>query len=215
MSTMQNEPVTGSTRKDLIDGLYPLSGLQQGMLFHGLYDGKVGAYLEQFGCDLIGADIEIFTKTWEYIIKSHSILRSAFYYDKFNVPVQCVFKEIKLPVEVLDYSSMSPEQQQSAIRLFEKSDKEKGFDFKSAPLMRLALIRLDDNRYHMHWLYHHIIMDGWSMPILIEEFLNVYEQLSKGEKIELKDIDRYEDYIRHIERRDKKQEQLYLSLIHI
>ena len=209
MSTMQNESVTGNTRKDQIEGLYPLSGLQQGMLFHGLYDGKVGAYLEQFGCDLIGADIEVFTRSWDYIIKSHTILRSAFYYDKFNVPVQCVFKEIKLPVEVLDYSSMSSEEQQSAIKLFEQSDKEKGFDFKSAPLMRLALIRLDDNRYHMHWLYHHIIMDGWSMPILIEEFLNVYEQLSNGGKIELKDIDRYEDYIRYIERRDKKQEQLY------
>lgn len=209
MSTMQNEPVTGNTRKDQIEGLYPLSGLQQGMLFHGLYDGKVGAYLEQFGCDLIGADIDVFTRSWDYIIKFHTILRSAFYHDKFNVPVQCVFKEIKLPVEVLDYSSMSSEEQQSAIKSFEQSDKEKGFDFKSAPLMRLALIRLDDNRYHMHWLYHHIIMDGWSMPILIEEFLNIYEQLSKGEKIEFKEVDRYEDYIRYIERRDKKKEQLY------
>lgn len=209
MSTMQNEPVTGNTRKDQIEGLYPLSGLQQGMLFHGLYDGKVGAYLEQFGCDLIGADIDVFTRSWDYIIKFHTILRSAFYYDKFNVPVQCVFKEIKLPVEVLDYSSMSSEEQQSAIKSFEQSDKEKGFDFKSAPLMRLALIRLDDNRYHMHWLYHHIIMDGWSMPILIEEFLNIYEQLSKGEKIEFKEVDRYEDYIRYIDRRDKKKEQLY------
>lgn len=209
MSTMQNEPVTGNTRKDQIEGLYPLSGLQQGMLFHGLYDGKVGAYLEQFGCDLIGADIDVFTRSWDYIIKFHTILRSAFYYDKFNVPVQCVFKEIKLPVEVLDYSSMSSEEQQSAIKSFEQSDKEKGFDFKSAPLMRLALIRLDDNRYHMHWLYHHIIMDGWSMPILIEDFLNIYEQLSKGEKIEFKEVDRYEDYIRYIERRDKKKEQLY------
>ena len=209
MSAIQNDTAAGNARKDQIEGLYQLSGLQQGMLFHGLYDGKVGAYLEQFGCDLIGADIDVFTKSWDYTIKSHTILRSAFYYDKFNVPVQCVFKDIKLPVEILDYSSMSPEEQQSAIKLFEQSDKEKGFDFKSAPLMRLALIRLDDNRYHMHWLYHHIIMDGWSMPILIEEFLNTYELLSKGNKIEIREIDRYEDYIRYIERRDKKQEQLY------
>lgn len=209
MSVIQNKPGAGSSRKDLIEGLYPLSGLQQGMLFHGLYDGKVGAYLEQLSCDLIGVNLEIFTKSWEYLIQRHSVLRSAFYYDKFNVPVQCVYKEIKLPVESLDYSLMEPSEQAEAIKLYEQEEKAKGFDFNEAPLMRLALIRLSNERYRMLWIYHHIILDGWSMPILIEEFLNSYESLSKGDKPLIREIDRYEDYIRYIERRDKKQEQSY------
>ncbi len=209
MNKIQTEPVSGSMRKDQIEGLYPLSGLQLGMLFHGLYDDKSAAYIEQFSCDLIDANAEVFTKSWEYIMKSHSILRSAFYYDKFKVPVQCVFKDVKLPVEILDYSSKSEDEQAEAIALFGKKEMEKGFDFESAPLMRLALIRLSDHRYHMHWTYHHIILDGWSMPILLEEFLNTYERLLAGKKIELRETDNYEDYIRYVERRDKNQEASY------
>ncbi len=209
MNKVQTEPLSGSMRKDQIEGLYPLSGLQLGMLFHGLYDEKAGAYLEQFSCDLIDANAEVFTKSWEYILKSHSILRSAFYYDKFKVPVQCVFKDVKLPVEILDFSSMAEKEQSGAIALFGKKEMENGFNFESAPLMRLALIRLSDRRYHMHWTYHHIILDGWSMPILLEEFLNIYERLLAGKKIEPKETDYYEDYIRYVERRDKNQEASY------
>ncbi|MEO6638262.1 MAG: condensation domain-containing protein, partial [Ginsengibacter sp.] len=209
MKTMQAEPISGNTRKDQIEGLYPLSGLQLGMLFHGLYDEKAGAYFEQFSCDLIEVNTEVFTKSWDYILKSHSILRSAFYYDKFKVPVQSVFKEVKLPVQVLDYRSLTKGELEEAIKLFKQSEVEKGFDFEVAPLMRLALIRVSDERYHMHWTYHHIIMDGWSMPILLEEFLNVYERLLAGEKIAQKEPDNYEDYIRYIERRDKNLEASY------
>ncbi|MEP7253816.1 MAG: amino acid adenylation domain-containing protein, partial [Ginsengibacter sp.] len=179
------------------------------MMFHTLYDGKVSAYKEQFECELVGADIEIFTKSWEQIVKRHSILRTAFYNDKFNIPVQCVYKEVALPMELLDYSAMPADEMNSALKEYKKTERERALDFKSAPLSRIAMIRLPNDRYKMIWTYHHIISDGWSMAVLMEEFLNTYELLSEGQSIEIKQADNYEDYIRYIESVDKNQEQAY------
>ena len=93
------EPFKGKKRREQVAGMYRLSGLQQGMLFHGLYDERVGAYTEQFNCELVNPNLEQLTKSWQHVLNSHSILRSGFYYDAFSIPVQCVYQEVSLPVE--------------------------------------------------------------------------------------------------------------------
>ena len=202
-------PYNEKKQKDSIESIYRLSGLQEGMLFHSLYDVGLGAYIEQFSCDLSGVNLAILNKSWSYLISRHSILRSGFYVDVFTVPVQCVYKEVVLPVVELDYRGMSGEEQQLAIKEFEASDKIKGFDFTTAPLMRLGLLRLSEERYRMIWTSHHILFDGWSLSILMEEFLSSYELLSAGKAVVAGQEDYYEDYIRYIERSDKEQEEQY------
>ena len=198
----------GKQVKYQIEGLYRLSGLQQGMLFHSLYD-DLGSYIEQFSCDLVGVNVEALVASWSAVISRHSILRSAFYYDSFSVPVQCVFRESELPLEELDYRGMDEATQKAALDAYEASDRARGFDFKSAPLMRLVLIRLGEERYRMLWTFHHILFDGWSMQVLIEEFLRTYELLISGQRPAIVPEDRYEDYIRYLERRDKEAEEQY------
>jgi len=191
-----------------IVSVYRLSGLQQGMLFHGLYD-NFGSYSEQFSCDLVGVNLEMLMASWSAIIKHHSILRSAFYYDSFNVPVQCVYREADIPVEGLDYRGMDEMSQSLALKEYEVADRTRGFDFKSPPLMRLGLIRLKEDRYRMFWTSHHILFDGWTLPILMEEFLTTYELLVSGQALPEGEEDRYEDYIRYLEQRDKDAEEKY------
>ena len=192
-----------------ISAIYRLSGLQQGMLFYSLYDGESGAYVEQFSCDLVGVDLKALTGSWDYILKAHSILRSAFFHDEFNVPVQCVYREVDLPIEILDYRGLSEVEQNVALRAYEDADRIKGFDLKNPPLMRIGLIRLSEIRYRMFWTSHHLLYDGWSLPILIEEFLKTYESLYSGKQVTLGEEDRYEDFIRYLERNDRKQEENY------
>ena len=204
-----SETVNGKPRKEQIAGLYRLSGLQHGMLFHGLYEVGIGAYIEQFACDLVGVNIDLLQKSWMQLIGQHTILRSAFYVDAFSVPVQCVYKEVTLPITLLDYREMDAETQGSAIKAYYQDDKNKGFDFAAAPLMRLAIFRLTEDHYRMLWTSHHILFDGWSFPILMEEFLTTYELLNAGETLPLQEEDRYEDYIRYIERSDKEAEEKY------
>ncbi|MGI8634629.1 MAG: non-ribosomal peptide synthetase, partial [Segetibacter sp.] len=203
------DDINGKTRKDLIESIYPLTGLQQGMLFHSLYIQGEGAYVEQFTCDLKNAKPDIIRETWAQIVNQHSITRTAFYYDAFNVPVQCVYKYVEVPIEVIDLRHLEEAEQEVAMEEYKGRESRKGFDFKAAPLMRLTLIQLGKDRYRMLWLYHHILLDGWSMPVLMEEFLTTYELLVSGKKVQAQEDDKYEDYIRFIERSDKEQEESY------
>ncbi len=203
------QPVGGRPRAALIEGLYPLSGLQEGILFHSLYDEQGGAYVLQLGCVITDLQVPAFGKSWEHLVGRHSILRSGFYYDVFRVAVQCVYRSVELPVTVLDYRQQGEEQQREAIRDYKERDRRRGFDLAVAPLMRMALIRLDEQRYQMIWTAHHLVIDGWSLPVLMEEFLRTYEALVKGQPVVIQEQDRYEDYIRYIERRDRQQEEVY------
>ena len=202
--------ITGGLKRSLIKGIYRLSGLQEGMFFHSLYDIRGGgSYVEQLSAELVGVDAGVFIRSWEFLLRRHSILRSGFYYDAFKIPVQCVYGEVSMPAEVLDYRDKDEREQALAIQAYEEADRRRGFDFKVAPLMRIGLLRLSESRYRLLWTHHHMIMDGWSMPVLIEELLKSYDLLMRGEEVDLGGEDRYEDYIRYIEGRDKEGEEAY------
>ncbi|HEX8331372.1 MAG TPA: condensation domain-containing protein, partial [Segetibacter sp.] len=186
--------------------IYRLSGLQQGILFHSLYSEGTGAYIEQISGDLIGLKVSAFQKSWEHILKQHTILRTAFYYDTFNIPVQAVFDSVSLPIQILDYQGLSHDQQEEALNRYKAEDQRKDFDLKFAPLMRIALFQLNDTRYKMFWTFHSILFDGWSMQVILEKFLTTYEALVSFHQLNNDEEDKYEDYIRYIERIDKKDE---------
>ena len=194
-------------RREVIDSMYRLSGLQEGMLFHSLFQKEQGSYINHFGCDLIRPDIGALQTAWQYIIQHHTILRSGFYIDAFNMPVQCVYKDVTMPVDLLDFSGFTKSEQAEAIKQLEIADRKRGFDFKNPPLIRITLCRLNDYRYRMLWSSHHILYDGWSLPILMEEFLTNYECLVKGENINVQKADKYEDYIRYLESINKEAEK--------
>lgn len=201
----------GGTKKnaDNIESIYRLSSLQEGMLFHSLYDAQGEAYIMQFSCDLTNLDLPAFRNSWDQLLKQHSILRSAFYYDAFNIPVQCVYTHVKMPIELLDLRGYGNDEQQQRVREFEGADSKKTFSFKTAPVMRITLLQLSDDHYRMVWTRHHILFDGWSLPVLMDKFLNIYEAFVSGSEAPAFTEDRYEDYIRYIERQDKEAEEQY------
>jgi amino acid adenylation domain-containing protein/non-ribosomal peptide synthase protein (TIGR01720 family) len=209
------EEYNGKPRREQIESMYRLSGLQQGMLFHNLYDKTSGAYIEQLSADLTDVQQQSFLGAWQEVLKNHSILRSGFYHKQLAIAVQCVYKQVTLPFEVLDLSGLDQEEQEKAILDYKKTDRVKGFDLEQAPLMRVTLLKLDKKRMHMLWTSHHLLFDGWSLPILMEEFLRTYETLLNKEQPEEKTEDRYEDYIRYIESQNKSKQkdywQAYLS----
>ncbi|MBO9733246.1 MAG: hypothetical protein J7623_31700, partial [Chitinophaga sp.] len=108
-----------------------------------------------------------------------------------------------LPLQKLDYRGRSKEEQQSLIAAYLQADRESGFDFQQAPLMRVALMQLEENRYQLIWTSHHLILDGWSVPILMEEFLQAYDDLLDGRELIHYAEDRYDDYIRYIGNKDR------------
>jgi non-ribosomal peptide synthase protein (TIGR01720 family) len=202
-------PIGGKQRKEVMETMCRLSGLQEGLLFHGLYDNNSGAYIDQTIAEIQELKVNCFIDTWNQLLQRHSILRTAFYHDIGRMPVQVVYRDVKMPVEILDYRHLNDQEQELQVRAFEQADLCKGLDLKTPPLMRLSLIQLKDDRYRMIWTHHHLITDGWSGPILMEEFLQVYDKLLLNEVLQETPEDRYEDYIRYIEKRDKEQEENY------
>ncbi|MVT45212.1 amino acid adenylation domain-containing protein, partial [Chitinophaga oryziterrae] len=209
LDAFMTETVNGVERAGFTESIYRLSGLQEGMLFHSLYDPEGISYLMKFTCELYAPDTDIFRKAWEYVLNRHSILRSGFYYDRFNIPVQCVYSNTPLSIEIIDCRDESVAGQQLLIDTFTAADLAKGFDFTRPPLMRITLFRLSEKRYSMLWTSHHILCDGWSIPVLVEELLRTYETIAAAEEVHLQETDHYEDYIRYIARQDRQQDKSY------
>ncbi len=190
--------------------IYKLSALQEGMLFHGLYDKRSKAYSKQLTVDFPkGLDVDIFKKTWDWILKHHSILRSCFIYDSVSIPLQSVFEKVNLPVKVLDYSAYSASEQQEAFSQLLKDDIEKGFDFSEPPLIRATLVKTNAVAYSMILTHHHILWDGWSTAILMREFQEVYSAYLHGKEPPRRAEDNFEDYIQYIKEKDESEAQLF------
>ncbi len=203
------ELVNEQPRLQQVESLCRLSAAQQGMLFHSLYEDGSGLYAEQFSCRFTGLDPDRFRQSWNHLVQYHSILRTAFYHDVFNIPVQCVYKKIQLPLTIHDLRGQSAEQQQEAVRAHAAADRLRGFNLHEAPLFRVTLLQLGKDVYDMIWTYHHIIMDGWSLPVLMEEFMNSYESMAAGRLPKVLAEDRYEEFIRFVERRNLRREEAY------
>ncbi|WP_108867379.1 non-ribosomal peptide synthetase [Aquimarina aquimarini] len=182
-----------------------LSPLQEGILFHSIFDDTPGAYVVQFSFDFVnGIDIPLFKESWEKLFKKHAILRTTIHAEYFEVPVQCVYGEVDFPLEIIDYSHLTGNALAEAINSFLISDKEQGFDLTKAPLVRFTILKLPENRMKLVITDHHILWDGWSFSILMSSFITNYMQKREQEPLRVGE-DNYIDFIRHIHRKKTKE----------
>ncbi len=195
--------------KSKIQSIYGLSPLQEGMLFHHMYEASPSAYVNQFICEFTGLNSTLFRECWEHVMQRHTILRTGFYFDETNKPLQAVIQDIKFPFEEFDYSNLTGWQQEQHITRFVGKDRDKGFDFSQPPLMRVSIFYLGTDRYRMVCTYHHIVCDGWSLPILLQEIRDYYNQLGAGSDNSSWPTDQFEDYIRYLEGGDVEQQRAF------
>ncbi|MEN2401845.1 non-ribosomal peptide synthetase [Flavobacterium sp. MC2016-06] len=189
-----------STHPYAIEDIHRLSPLQEGLLFHSLYDQNPNAYVIQLSFDLVGELQPAHFKTaWELLIKKHSILRTSFYYENLGVPVQCVYDTVNLPFTIIDYSTKNKEELDNDVTSFLDIDSNTSFDLEQAPLFRITLLKLADNRTKLVFTHHHLLFDGWSMPIVFSEFISSYQNLVNEKVLDINvKKDNYKDYIKYI-----------------
>ena len=152
------------SRNVVIEDIYPLTPLQQGMLFHTVRDPNTGVYIEQFTARLAGLDIERFREAWQTVLATHAVLRSAFIWEEASRPLQAVLADVALPFEVVDGDV-------SALLAAEVAC---GFSLDRPPLMRLALTGLGDGSYQFVWTFHHLLLDGWSVALVLDDVDRAY-----------------------------------------
>jgi amino acid adenylation domain-containing protein len=179
-----------------IEDIYDLSPMQQGMLFHTLYSPESGMYFEQMSYMFEGdLDPSALQQAWQRIIERHPVLRTAFYWEELDNPLQVVHKQVQLPWQQLDLRSCSSEEQQTQITTFLQTDRVQGFQIDKAPLMRCALIQLAEKTYQFVWSHHHILMDGWCLPLILKEVFAFYTAFCQEQPLRLAHPRPYRDYI--------------------
>ncbi|MEH1980819.1 MAG: amino acid adenylation domain-containing protein [Nostoc sp.] len=191
-----------SKSKD-IESIYLLSPTQEGMLFHTLYEPESTIYFEQFKLTLHGnLDPSIFERAWQRLVERYSALRTLFVWKNRKQSVQVVRKQVNLPWSNLDWRIFSQQEQEIRLNSFLDTDRKQGFELDKAPLMRFALIRVADETYQFIWSFHHLLLDGWSWPIIFKELFALYESIQNGQQLYLAPIRPYRDYINWLQQQD-------------
>ncbi|HEU4797132.1 MAG TPA: amino acid adenylation domain-containing protein, partial [Pyrinomonadaceae bacterium] len=187
-----------------IEEIYTLSPLQQGLLFHTLYAPESGDYFGQSSCRLKAAlDVNAFQHAWERVVERHSILRTSFVWEMTDEPLQVVHRRSPPPFLHLDWSTLSSAEQEAQLEQYLEEDRRRGFDLGEAPLMRLALMSLGGDGYYFVWSHHHLLLDGWSGPVLFKEVFTFYEAERNKTKVDLPQPRPYKDYIAWLQGRQQ------------
>ena len=184
-----------------IEDIYPLSPMQQGMLFHTLYERKSGDYVNQMRVDVVGLEVERFRQAWQEAVDSHEVLRASFISD-LEQPQQVIRRHMRIPFAVLDWRGTTG--LEDALAAWAQGDRQKGFDLRNEPLLRLTVIRTDEHRYHLIYTNHHILMDGWSGSLLLGEVLQRY-----AGRVATPVTGRYRDYIAWLKRQDPSASEVF------
>lgn len=195
-----------------LEDIYPLSPLQEGVLFHTLYESGKGAYVEQLGCAMKGdINVEALKRAWQEEAQRHAIWRTAFVWKGLGRPVQVVRRSVALDWQEEDWRGLSNAEQREKLREYFRKDRESGFEVDEAPLLKLGLIRLADDQYEFLWTHHHLLLDGWSASIVIKEVFTFYEAFSQGRPIDIPKARPYRDYIEWLGTRGSAESDRYWS----
>ncbi|MBW7473807.1 amino acid adenylation domain-containing protein [Paenibacillus oenotherae] len=198
------------TKADAIQKVYPLTPMQEGMLFHSLMDQTSSAYFTQMEATLAGnVDPELFEQSLNHIIGEYDILRTVFVHQNLQRPRQVVFHERKTRLHYEDLRTMAEEEQRKHVEDFNEENRRRGFQLSKDVLVRVALFRVEERTYRLVWSHHHILLDGWGFGVVISRLFQLYAALRNNEAIPPNTVYPYSEYVKWLEKRSKEDSLAY------
>ncbi|MDC0601770.1 condensation domain-containing protein [Aliiglaciecola sp.] len=200
--------------------IYPLSPMQETMLFHAVtrlhpkssaHEGAGDDTLfNQVHYSVTGAlDVERLQNSWQYVLQLNASLRTGFVFEGLKQPQQIVRQHLTFPFVFNDLSNFSAEQQNEELKNSLIQDRLKGFDPQKPPLMRVTLIRFRTDFYHLIWSSHHLVFDRWCIPILFEQLTHAYEKNEGADSTKVaqnqQSMVQYKQYIAWLKKQDKQK----------
>ncbi|MCF7222343.1 non-ribosomal peptide synthetase, partial [Marilutibacter chinensis] len=177
--------VPEADRPLLPDGLedaYPVTALQHGMIFHGIYDEEASAYHDVFSFELtFDYEEAAFIEALQHAVDEHPVLRTGFALGGYTVPLQFVHADVTANVERLDLRDHGPEEQESLISAHIRRLKDQGFDLQARTLIRFSILRRAERCIQLVIDAHHAILDGWSMATLQRQVFDSYRRIKDGQ----------------------------------
>ncbi|MGE8360383.1 non-ribosomal peptide synthase/polyketide synthase [Pseudomonas sp.] len=179
-----------------IEDVYPLSPLQQGMLFQSLLHQESGVYLMQDRYRIGGPlAVEPFLEAWRRVVAAHPALRTSFLWKTQKQPLQVVHRSVGDVVEYIDLQHLDAAQQEAHIQDLLQQEQRNGFNLAKPPLIRFRLVCLGENRHELIRSFHHILMDAWCISLIMVDFVDTYEALRNGRTPAMRAPRPYREYI--------------------
>lgn len=186
-----------------VEAIYAPSPLQKGMLYHSMMAPESGVYVVQLSFDLEGElDSKAFRDAWQNLLERHTIFRTLFLGIDRENPLQVVRQKVVMPWREEDWRDLDEKEQGDRYTKMVRHDRFKGFDISRAPLMRLLLVQLGDHSWRFLWTLHHALIDGWSVPVVLGEFMTIYRQLCAKQPVQLPPARSFQDYIGWLQKQD-------------
>ncbi|MFD0266205.1 amino acid adenylation domain-containing protein [Streptomyces sp. NPDC127106] len=183
--------------KPRIEEVLPLAPFQNGLHFHAVYDRDApDVYNVQYVLDLEGPlDTAALREAARRVLGRHSALRASFRQRSNGETVQIVQSEVRLDFSEHDLSVTPGEDGEAELAVLLEAERSGKFDLGRAPLIRFALFRLAQDRHRFALMNHHILLDGWSMPVLLQDLFAYYAAVAAGEAGELPPTRQYRDHL--------------------
>jgi amino acid adenylation domain-containing protein len=181
----------------------PLSPLQEGMLFHTRYDSAgADVYTVALILDLEGTiDADALRRAGDALLARHPNLGAAFRHRKSGEPVQLISEPVPWPLRERDVTGLPEQQRQPAVDRLIDEDRATRFDVGRPPLVRTTLVRYGPAAYRLVLTLHHLVADGWSMPILARELFTLYG--GGAAAAQLPAVTPYREYLRWLSSQDR------------
>jgi amino acid adenylation domain-containing protein len=184
--------------------VYPLGPAQEGIYIQCLLGGASGAYIEQTSMDLTGyLDQGALLRAWHAVTKKHPALRTGFARRRLPRPMQVVVSEVETALHSHDWHHIAPEHHAERWQQLLQEDRANLFSLEKPPLHRLTLIRLSESRHRLLLTYHHLLMDGWSEPVVLRDLLLFYRDIRAGSLTDPPIDNSYPTYLDWISQQDE------------
>ncbi|HTF48744.1 MAG TPA: amino acid adenylation domain-containing protein, partial [Pseudonocardia sp.] len=157
-------------------GTLPLSPLQRGLVFHSLADeSEADAYIAQLALTFTGQlDAEALRAALAAVLGRHESLRAAFHHDGLAEPVQTIAPRLELPWRELDLTARPAAEREESWTELRHTERATRFALDRAPLLRATLVRVAEGEHRLLLTNHHLLFDGWSLPLLVTDLLAAY-----------------------------------------
>jgi amino acid adenylation domain-containing protein len=195
--------------RSVIDS-YPLSPLQEGMLFNALFAPHSGVDITQIICRMHHSlDVPAFERAWNAVVARHAILRTAFRWEGLHEPVQDVYDEVELEFVVHDVTGLPPAEQSARLEAHLGADRRRGFDISKAPLIRVAVFLVSPAENILVWPLHHLTLDANAFALVLKEIFAIYEASLEGTSVALGTPPPYRTYIDWLQKQDAAEAEKF------
>ena len=202
-------PSRGAINVTMLENVFPLTPLQEGLVFHALYDEESpDVYVTQLVLQCEGAvDRRRLRAAAVALVGRHEALRMSVRYKRDGQPVQALWRRVEVPWHEIDLGASTGTDRESEVAGLLAEDRTRRFDLQRPPLLRFTVVGCGRMRCYVVLTSHHLLLDGWSVPIVIKELCALYDGEGVEESAGLLPATSYGKYVSWLAKQDREAAQ--------